>query len=198
MLGLQLTFWEHATTFTGETFDLLLFAIITWQLLEYRMDEKEWRLMVAALIYGAGITESWMFIAFFPVFLAAIIWLKKLEFFNLRLLVRLVLCGLAGLLFFFLLPLTTKFNSHFQLGIWEALKPNIRMDWSMIKSVQEADVRIQLLQACLGTVLPLLLIEANPLEFRLSATTAASARRLAGKHDSFCSCGGHFWRLCLG
>jgi len=158
MLGLQLAFWEHATSFTGETFDLLLFAFIVWQMLEYRMDEKEWRLLAVAFTYAAGVAESWMFIGFFPVFLAALIWLKKLEFFSLRFLVRLVLCGLGGLLFLFLLPLVVKFNSHFKLGIWESLSPNIRLDWSTIKSIQQSDVRIRLAQACLGTVLPLLLI----------------------------------------
>ncbi|MDR3456493.1 MAG: tetratricopeptide repeat protein [Verrucomicrobiae bacterium] len=158
LLGLQLAFWENATSFTGEMFDLLLFAFIVWQMLEYRLDEKEWRLMAAMLTYGAGVTESWMFVGFFPVFLATIIWLKKLEFFNLRFLVRLVLCGLCGLLFFLLLPLMAKFNSHFKLGIWESLKPNIRLDWNTIKSIKQFDVRLQLAQASLGTVLPLLLI----------------------------------------
>ncbi|HEV2695418.1 MAG TPA: tetratricopeptide repeat protein [Verrucomicrobiae bacterium] len=158
MLGLQMTFWEHATSFTGETFDLLLFAFIVWQLLEYRLDEKEWRLTAVALVYGAGVTESWMFVAFFPVLLTALIWLKKLEFFSVRFLVRMIFCGLAGLLFFFLLPLVAKFNGHFKLGVWEAMSPNIRPDWSLIKSLGQSDVRIRLAQACLATILPLLLI----------------------------------------
>jgi hypothetical protein len=45
--GLQLTFWEHATNWTGEMFDLLLFAVVIWSLLEYRLDEREWRLFLA-------------------------------------------------------------------------------------------------------------------------------------------------------
>ncbi len=31
--GLQLTFWEHATSYTGEMFGLLLFAFVVWSLL---------------------------------------------------------------------------------------------------------------------------------------------------------------------
>jgi len=119
MLGLQLTFWEHATSFTGESIDLLLFATIVWQMLEYRLDEKKWRLTTVALIYGAGITESWMFTCFFLVLLAALIWLKKLEFFNLRFLVRMTLFGMGGLLFFFVLPLAAKFGSQFKFGFWK-------------------------------------------------------------------------------
>ena len=42
--GLQLTFWERATNWTGEMFDLLLFAVVVWSLLEYRLGEREWRL----------------------------------------------------------------------------------------------------------------------------------------------------------
>ena len=158
MLGLQLAFWEHATSFTGEVFDLLLFAAIVWLMLEYRLDEKEWRLAAVAFLYGAGIAESWMFACFFPIFLAAIIWLKKLEFFNLHFLVRLVGCALVGLLFLFLLPLLAKFNPHFKLGIWDLLRPNIRMDWVMIKSIKTNEVRIHLAQASLATFLPLLLM----------------------------------------
>ena len=68
--GLQLTFWEHATNFTGEMFDLLLFAFVIWSLLEYRLDEREGRLYLAALVYGAGMAENWAMVGFFPVFVA--------------------------------------------------------------------------------------------------------------------------------
>ena len=56
--GLQFTFWEHATNFTGESFELLWFAIVLWQLLEYRLDEKEWRLYFSAFLYGAGVDRK--------------------------------------------------------------------------------------------------------------------------------------------
>ena len=52
--GLQLTFWERATNWTGEMFDLLLFAFVIWSLLEYRLDEQEWRLYVAGFVYARG------------------------------------------------------------------------------------------------------------------------------------------------
>ena len=159
MLGLQLTFWKHATSFTGETFDLLLFATIIWLLLEYRLDEKEWRMTVAVLAYGAGIAENWMFVGFFPVFLAAIIWTKKLEFFNVRFLIRLLLCGLASMtVLLLLLPLVAKFTADFKVGIWEALKPNIHNDWMTIKSIKDGDTRVHLALASLSTLLPAVLI----------------------------------------
>ena len=103
--GLQLTFWEHATNCTGEMLDLLLFAFVIWSLLEYRLDEREWRLYLAALIYGAGMADNWAMVGFLPLFLTAMIWLRGLDFFNLRFLARMALCGLAGMLFYLLLPL---------------------------------------------------------------------------------------------
>ena len=137
---------------------LLLFAFIVWQLLEFRLDEMEWRLTAVALAYGAGLTESWGFVGFFPVLLAAVIWLKKLDFFNIRFLVRLILCLLAGLLFFFVLPLVAKFTADFKVGIWETMRPNIKLDWAALKLIKNSDTRIALAQAALSTVLPVLLI----------------------------------------
>jgi len=56
--GLQMTFWQNATNYTGEMFDLLLFAFVIWSLLEYRLDEKESRLFVVAVVYGGQIYTS--------------------------------------------------------------------------------------------------------------------------------------------
>jgi tetratricopeptide (TPR) repeat protein len=158
IFGLQMTFWKHATSFTGEMFDLLLFASIAWLLLEYRLDEKEWRLSTAVLAYGVGITEDTAFIGFFPVFLAAIIWTKKLEFFNLRLLTRLVFFGLAGMSLFLLLPFVAKWTHEYKIGFWESLKPAIRAVWVTLKSIKEGDVRVNLALASLSTLLPVLLM----------------------------------------
>ena len=154
--GLQLAFWEHATSFTGESFELLLFAVILWQLLEYRLDEREWRLYLAAIIYGAGLTENWAMTAFFPLFIVAIIWLRKLDFFNPGFLLRMALGGLAGMLFYFLLPLTIKLSGNFPLTLWETLRPNLRTDWLVVKSIRIAEVRHDLALMSLTTLLPIL------------------------------------------
>ena len=108
--GLQFAFWEHATSFSGESFQLLWFAVILWQLLEYRLDEREGRLSVAAFLYGAGMADNWALVGFLPVFLMVIIWLRKLDFFNLNFLLRMTLFGLAGLLVYLLPPLLVKLS----------------------------------------------------------------------------------------
>ncbi len=116
--GLQLTFWEHATNFTGEMFDLLLVAFVIWLLLEYRLDEREGRLHLAAAVYGAGMVENWAMVGFLPVFVAALIWIRGLSFFNLRFLQRMVLCGLAGTLLCLLLPTWAVVSGKIPGALW--------------------------------------------------------------------------------
>ena len=64
-------------------FDLLLFAFVVWSLLEYRLDERPWRLFPGWVVYGAGMAETWAMAGFFPLFIAALVWTRKLGFFNL-------------------------------------------------------------------------------------------------------------------
>jgi len=131
--GLQLTFWEDATAassqfVTGgsnEMFDLLLFAYVIRCLLEFRVDQAESWLLRAASVYGAAITNNWAMIGFLPLFLAALIWLKGLSFFNLRFLSRFTLCGLGPLLFYLLLPLVESRSPNSIVPFWPALKTNL-------------------------------------------------------------------------
>ena len=171
--GLQLTFWEHATSFTGESFNLLIFAFIIWQLQEYRLDESEWRLLLAAAVYGAGMSENWALTGYFPVFLTAIIWLRKLEFFNLRFLARLTASWLVALVVFLLvLPLAMKFSGkYYSFTVWQALKPVLQLNWHVAKAFMESYVRHNLALISLTTLLPVLL-----LSIRWSPTFGDSSR----------------------
>jgi len=152
--GMHLGFWENATSFTGESFELLWFAIILWQLLEYRMDEWEGRLYIAALMYGAGITENWAMTGFAPIFLMMLIWLRKLDFFNFGFLLRMIACSLAGLLFFFLLPLLATHAKPFPISFWPGLKFNLKSEWEVVKLVKFSDIRHGLGLISLTTLLP--------------------------------------------
>jgi hypothetical protein len=132
--GLQLTFWERATNWTGEMFDLMLFAVVIWSLLEYRLDEREGRLYVAALVYGVGMTDDWGLTGFFPLFLVAIVWLRGLDFFHWRFLRRMLLCGLAGLLFYLLLPLLAVAAHKMPFTFWQYLKFNLSPQYGVLKT----------------------------------------------------------------
>jgi tetratricopeptide (TPR) repeat protein len=157
--GLQLTFWEQATNCTGEIFDLLLFAFGIWSLLEYRLDEREGRLFLAAFVYGAGMAENWAMVGFFPIFIAAIIWARKLVFFNARFLGQMSLCGLAGMLFYLLLPLLVATSDKVPLTFWQALKANLSGQYFWIKIFfLRDDFRHTVALMALTSLLPVLFI----------------------------------------
>jgi len=132
--GLQMTFWEQATNCTPEMFDLLLFSFVIWSLLEYRLDERTWRLFLAAAVFGAGMAENWAMVGFLPVFFGAIIWFRGLGFFNLRFLSRMCLFGLAGMLFYLLLPLQVALSHKMPITFWQALTLNLTAQGEMVKS----------------------------------------------------------------
>jgi tetratricopeptide (TPR) repeat protein len=75
--GLQLGFWEHATSFSGEMFDLLLFAYVIRCLLEFRNDQRESWLFRSAFVYAAGMTNDWAMIGYFPLYVLAVLFLKN-------------------------------------------------------------------------------------------------------------------------
>lgn len=120
--GWQLTFWEHATSATGEMLDLLLFAFVVRCLLEYRLSENENWLSRLALIYGVAVTNNYAMIGFFPAFLAALIWIKGRSFFEFRFVARMVGLGAAGLTLYLLLPLLNALSETSDLSFWDALR----------------------------------------------------------------------------
>lgn len=123
--GLQLTFWEHATAASGDMLDLLLFAYIVRCLLEFRVDARDSWLLRAAFVYGASMTNNWAMLAFFPVWLVALVWVRGVTFFDGRFLARMFLLGSAGLLFYLVLPLAASFSGKVDAGFWPLLKVNL-------------------------------------------------------------------------
>lgn len=123
--GLQITFWENATNGSSEMFDLLLFSYVVRSLLEYRIDGRDGRLYRAALVHGLGMTNNFAMIGFLPAFIAAIVWIRGVSFFHLGFLSRMVLCGLAGMSLYLLLPLVTTMSGTESPGFWLALKANL-------------------------------------------------------------------------
>ncbi len=133
--GLQMTFWEHATNYTGEMLDLLLFATVIWLLLEYRLDEREWRLLLASFVFGASLADNWAMLAFIPPFVAAVVWIRGLTFFNLRFLRRMLLCWLLGVMFYLLLPLLDAISGKLSISFWAALKVNLLPQFDLLKFI---------------------------------------------------------------
>lgn len=126
LVGLQRTFWEQATAMTGEMVNLVVFAACAWCLLEYRRDRKESRLVWFAFLQGLGMATNWAMIGFLPLFGIAVIWIGGWSLWNLRLLGRCFLAGLAGLSLFVLIPAIGKgtggLPDSFGGALWEMLK----------------------------------------------------------------------------
>jgi tetratricopeptide (TPR) repeat protein len=132
--GLQLSFWENATAAISpaapwgsgcDILDLLLFAYIIRCLLEYRIDERDSWLYRVALASGIAMTNNWAMIAFLPLLLIALIWIKGLAFFNPRFLLRTALWGVAGLSLYLLLPILQSSSSNSPISFWQALRTNL-------------------------------------------------------------------------
>ena len=158
LFGMEFGCWQNATSFTGESLDLLIFSVVVWLLLEYRLDERVGRLYLATIIYGAGLTNNWALVGFTPVFVIAILWLRGLEFFNVRFLLRMTLCALAGMLFFLLQPIIQKISGTVSLSFWEMLKPALRTDWQVLKAITSGGVRHNLIFMSVTTFLPVLVM----------------------------------------
>lgn len=123
--GLQLTFWENATAGSIEMLNLLLFSYVIRCLLEFRIDARESWLLQASLVYGAAMANNWAMIGFFPVFLAALIWIKGMSFLDGRFLGRMFVVGVAGLSLYLVLPAVTAWGGDTGVSFWQALRTNL-------------------------------------------------------------------------
>lgn len=123
--ALQLSFWEHATAASIEILDLLVFAYCLRCLLEFRVSQEESWLFRMAFVFGLGVTNNWAMIGYFPLLLIAVIWVRGLSFFNFSFINRTLLCGLAGLSLYLLLPLSGSLSGSDNTSFWMALKTNL-------------------------------------------------------------------------
>ena len=152
--GLQLTFWENAVVASGEALDLLLFAYVVRCLLEYRIDQRTSWLTRMAFVYGLAMTNNAAMVAFFPALAVALFWIKGLSLFNFRLCLRLVLCGLAGLSLYLLLPSLQAFADTAYVDFFEALKLNLGFQKSLVFGFPRSSILLM----GLTSLLPVLFI----------------------------------------
>ena len=152
--GLQLAFWEHATAGTGHMLNLALLAYLVLSLIEFRIDERENRLSRMALVYGVAITNNPALIAMFPLFLGAMVWIRGREFFQLRFIVRLLACGVAGLSLYLLLPALSQFSDASVISFWEALRAQLIEQKNLLLGIP----RYIVLFGALFSILPLFFI----------------------------------------
>jgi tetratricopeptide (TPR) repeat protein len=150
--GLQLAYWEHATAGTGQMLDLLLFAYLIRCLLEFRIDERESWLTRLAFVYGVGAANHQGLIAFFPGFLAALVWIRGRDFFNAGFILRMAAWGLAGLSLYLVLPLAAALSAQSDFTFWQALRVQLAAQKQALLGMPKYIV----LFGCLTSVLPVL------------------------------------------
>jgi tetratricopeptide (TPR) repeat protein len=149
--GLQLTWWEHATASTGEALNALLFAFIVCSLLKFRVKQEDRYLFRSALVYGLAITNNWAMIAFLPLYIIAMIWMKGLAFFNGRFFSRMFFLGFLGLLLYLVLPLVDILSTSSGAGFWQLLKAEMGMQKNILLNFP----RYVLLLCALSSLLPI-------------------------------------------
>ncbi len=156
--GLQFSFWDHATAATSEMLDLLLFAYVIRCLLEFRLDGRESWMLRMAFVYGLAVTNNYAMIAFFPCFLIAVAWIKGLGFFNFAFLGRMLGCGVAGLVLYFVLPLVAVMGgAESDVGFWAYLHTVLANQKASLASFPQWVI----LLLSLTSLLPVLLIGAR-------------------------------------
>src|SRR5262249_50501213 len=115
-------------------FDLLIFAFVVRCLLEYRILQKEFWMIAFALVYGVGMANNLAMIAFFPAFLVAVIWIKKLGVVNPGVLLRTGAFGLLGFSLFFLMPLLNSRHAGPDVGFWTVVHATVASDKRLLFS----------------------------------------------------------------
>ena len=130
--GLEFNFWQEATAATGEMLDLLLLAAALWLLLEYRVRREPRWLDAAAFVWGLGMAENWLMLLALPLFIAGVIWLQGLRFFELRFLRRFAGLGLAGFSICVLLPLVNGLAPHSPWNFGEAWLVSLKQTKDLI------------------------------------------------------------------
>ena len=137
LCGLQLSFWERATSGAGEMIDLLVFAYVIRCLLEFRIDRDVSWLLRCACVYGAGMANDWALIGYFPVSLLAVWRFKGFRMiYDARFLLRMTLWGVAGLSLYLLLPTVYSLSPSAPVGFWTALKTNLKFQKAALSALR--------------------------------------------------------------
>lgn len=124
--GLEIHFWQAATSATGEMLDVLLLAGAIWCLLEYRRSDDWHWLRAAVFVWGLGLAQNWMMVLALPLFVIGLVWLRPMHFLRWRFVLALAGWGLAGFLVYTLLPLANGLLPGSPWGFGEAWMASLR------------------------------------------------------------------------
>lgn len=152
--GLQFTFWENATSATGEMISLLCFAYALRCLLEFHNGGKPSWLYRCAAVYAAGMADNWLLVGYAPVLLASLVWIKGFgPFLQPRFLFPLLGCGLIGLSAYLLLPALLSWSPDPPISFGAALTAQLKSQQQALAAFRHPTLRLLVLTALLPAVL---------------------------------------------
>ena len=124
--GMELGFWQEATSASGEMLDLLLLAAGIWCFLDYRQNDNLNWLDRAALIWGVGMAENWTMQPTLPLFLGVIFWLRRETDYRALLWGRPVVYCLGSFLCILLLSLADNLLLHLHGASGQTFEESLR------------------------------------------------------------------------
>lgn len=133
--GLEFSFWQEATSTCGELLDQLLLAGAIWLLLEFNVRQNTRWLDAAVVVWGLGMAQNWVMLMALPLFLIALIWLLRLEFFRWDVLLRLTGLGLAGFSIYIVLPMANGLWPHSPWTLHQSWHASLRETKSILMLV---------------------------------------------------------------
>ena len=133
--GLEFNFWQEATAATGEMLDVLLLAAALWCGLEYGVEKNVRWLQAAAFVWGLGMAESWVMLFALPLFVGALVWLRKLQFFRIQFILSMAILGLAGFAVYALLPTANGLSPGSPLSLGASWLHSLRETKSEVSAV---------------------------------------------------------------
>jgi tetratricopeptide (TPR) repeat protein len=154
LCGVSYGFWMNATAGVRDMLDLFLFAWVVRCLLEYRLDRREEWLLKLAFVYGLGVATNYAMIAFFPACLVAVVWTMQEAAFEAGVWLRMLGCGVAGLLGYLILPAAGVITGNAPYGFWH----HLRLEFALQKGALLAVPRWLVFMLVLQSVVPVLLM----------------------------------------
>ena len=136
LCGMEFNFWSESVAAVGETLDILLLASSLRWLMEYRMDRSPRYLRKAIFMWGVGMAENWAMILLLPVFLGALLWLRRRRFFAIKFLMFGTLAGLAGFSLYALPPVVNSLFPHADLSFHDAWLGALRETKKNLTAIQ--------------------------------------------------------------
>ena len=120
LCGLEFSFWQNATSESGELLALLPLVAAGWLLLEFKVRRQARWLDAAVVVWGLGMAENWVMILALPLLVIAIIWLVRWRIFRWEFVLRMAALGLAGFAIYAVLPMANGLAPHSPLTLGQA------------------------------------------------------------------------------